>query len=108
MTPRILRRIAAKRDVARIACFIAEDSLDAAERFLESVEVSFVALARMPHMGATRRFRNPKFAAVRMWPIKGFENYLIFYRPLEPGIEVLRVVHGARDIEALFRFNPGI
>jgi toxin ParE1/3/4 len=106
MTPRIVRRIAAKRDVARIASFIAEDSLDAAERFLEAAEASFIALARMPHMGASRRFRNPKFAAVRMWPIKDFENYLIFYRPVEPGIEVLRVVHGARNIEALFRFTP--
>jgi hypothetical protein len=36
MTPRIVRHVAAKRDVARIACFVAEDSLNAAERFLES------------------------------------------------------------------------
>lgn len=31
-----------------------------------------------------------------------FPNHLIFYRPVEDGIEVLRVVHGAQDIEAIF------
>jgi toxin ParE1/3/4 len=37
-----------------------------------------------------------------MWPIGGFEKYLIFYLPLPDGIDVIRVVHGARDIERLF------
>jgi toxin ParE1/3/4 len=29
-------------------------------------------------------------------------NYLIFYRPLADGIEIVRVLHGARDIDSLF------
>ena len=37
-----------------------------------------------------------------MWRVKGFEKYLVFYRPLKDGIVVLRVIHGARDIEDLF------
>ncbi len=36
-----------------------------------------------------------------MWPIRGFENYLVFYRPIEEGIEVTRVLHGARDIRGI-------
>jgi len=35
--------------------------------------------------------------------VKGFERYLIFYRPLTDGVEILRAIHGARDIERLFR-----
>jgi len=35
-------------------------------------------------------------------PVSGFENYLIFYRPLQDGIDVLRIVRGARDIGRLF------
>lgn len=31
-----------------------------------------------------------------------FDDYLIFYRPIETGIEVLRVVSGYRDLDALF------
>jgi toxin ParE1/3/4 len=37
-----------------------------------------------------------------MWPVKDFEKYLIFYRSLPEGIEVVRIIHGARDIERLF------
>jgi len=41
-------------------------------------------------------------AGLRVWPIKAFENYLIFYQPTDAGIDVVRVIHAARDIEALF------
>lgn len=35
--------------------------------------------------------------------MKDFDRHVIFYRALKNGIEVLRVLHGARDIETLFR-----
>jgi len=38
----------------------------------------------------------------RVFPVRGFGKHLVFYRPVEDGIEILRVIHGARDIEALF------
>jgi toxin ParE1/3/4 len=36
-----------------------------------------------------------------MWRIPGFERYLIFYRPIPEGIEVIRVLHAARAIAAI-------
>jgi toxin ParE1/3/4 len=39
---------------------------------------------------------------MRWFPVKGFPNYLVFYRPILRGIEVVRVLHGARDIAAQF------
>jgi len=45
---------------------------------------------------------NPEFTGVRMWRVKGFRRYLIFYRPIEDGIEIVRVIHSSRDIAALF------
>jgi plasmid stabilization system protein ParE len=39
---------------------------------------------------------------VRMWRISGFPNHLIFYRPHQDRIEVVRVLHTKRDIESLF------
>jgi toxin ParE1/3/4 len=42
----------------------------------------------------------PELASeLRRFPVVGF---LIFYRGASYGIEVLRVLHGARDIEAVF------
>ncbi|MFC1707767.1 DDE-type integrase/transposase/recombinase [Planctomycetota bacterium] len=37
-------------------------------------------------------------AGIRMWSIRGFKNHLIFYRPSPEGLDVVRVLHGARDI----------
>jgi len=56
-------------------------------------------------MGVKRNFIRSELSGVRSWTVTGFENYLIFYRPVEGGIEILRVVHGARDLENLFGTN---
>jgi plasmid stabilization system protein ParE len=50
--PRIIRKPKARRDIVDIASFIALDSPLAAERFLEAVEVTFYALARVPEIPA--------------------------------------------------------
>ena len=38
-----------------------------------------------------------------MWPVASFEDYLIFYRPTKRGIDVVRVLHGARDLRRILR-----
>jgi plasmid stabilization system protein ParE len=38
-----------------------------------------------------------------MCVMKEYDRHLIFYRPVKNGIEILRIVHGSRDIEDLFR-----
>ena len=56
----------------------------------------------MPELGQRQEFGRKELAGLRVWQVQGFENYLIFYRPIERGIEVLRVLHAARDIGAAF------
>lgn len=102
--PRILRRRVAQRDLIDHFVFLSENaSIDVARRFLAATASTFELLARMPEIGRKRAFRNPRYSGTRMLPVKGFERYLVFYRPLSDSIEVLRVLHGARDIESLFR-----
>ena len=55
----------------------------------------------MPGMGEQRESTNPRLDGLRVWRIDGFPNHLIFYRPIEGGIEIIRVLHGARDIDAV-------
>jgi hypothetical protein len=38
---------------------------------------------------------------MRRWPIQGFDNWLIFYLPRRDGVEIVHIVHGARDIAQL-------
>jgi toxin ParE1/3/4 len=47
-------------------------------------------------------FRNPELRDVRRLTVTGFENWLLFYRDTEDRIDVIRVLHGARDIAAIF------
>jgi toxin ParE1/3/4 len=56
----------------------------------------------MPGMGSLWKSNNPQFQEMRMWPIHGFDNHLIFYRPIEGGIEVIRVLQAARDFESIW------
>ena len=42
-----------------------------------------------------------RLARIRIWPIRGFDKILIIYATERTGIDVLRVVHGARDLDVL-------
>jgi len=45
--------------------------------------------------------RQGRFADVRLWRVRGFENYLIFYRPLADGVQIERVIHAAQDYQQI-------
>jgi len=102
VSPTIHRRPAARLDLLQHFVYIGENNLDAARRFLTATQDACKALARMPRMGALRDFDNPEWAELRSWPVKGFENFLIFYLPTPTGIDVVRVVHGAQDLRRVF------
>lgn len=99
----VLKRPEAGRDLTEHFVFLAENaSLDVARRFLRFTNATFIQLARIPDIGSPCLFPKSRFADVRRWPVHGFERYLIFYRPFENGVEVLRVLHGSRDLPRLF------
>jgi toxin ParE1/3/4 len=80
--------------------YIALDNIEAADRFSDAAYATLKNLARMPGMGRPRRFSGKTLGELRSFRVKGFDNYLIFYRPISDGIEVLHILHGARDIDS--------
>lgn len=92
----------AKLDLLEHFIYIGRDNLNAAERFLRTVEDDLEKLLHMPGMGRKREFKKPELAEIRSLVVTGFKNYIIFYRPTANGVEVLRVLHGARDIDRVF------
>ncbi len=90
------------RDLIELATYIGEDNLDASDRFLAAAESTFQQLGKMPGMGKLCKFSHPSLANVRQQSIKGFKNYLVFYQTTDNGVEIIRVIHGARDIQAIF------
>lgn len=98
---RIIRRVGAKRGLAESAEYIRRGSPRSARRFLAAAERALESLAAMPKKGGLFESDRPELDGVRVWQIPRFKNYLIFYRPIDGGIEVLRVIHAARDLESL-------
>jgi len=98
------KRPQALRDLSDIAVYLAEErgNDNIAFRFLAAAEQSFEYLATMPAMGMAKEYFDPALTGVRMLRVAGFDNYLIFYRPVENGIEIIRVLHAKRDIDSLF------
>jgi toxin ParE1/3/4 len=99
---RIIKRPLARFDLIEEADFIEQVyGLERAESFLDAAESSFSNLASMPLMGSPRPELAAEIPDLRQWRIKGFEDYLIFYRPLPDGVEIIRVLHGKRNIPTI-------
>jgi toxin ParE1/3/4 len=65
--------------------------------FVEKLKDTCHTLARFPLLGASREELVP---GLRMFAVG---NYVIYYRPQTDGVRLERVLHGARDADALFR-----
>ena len=81
--------------------YIAEKSLEEALRFSVSVRQTFDTLAKQPRIGWQRTFRNLLLSGIRVWRVKGFSDYLIFYHPLNDGVDIIRVLHGRQDLDTV-------
>lgn len=102
MKRQISRKPEILRDLIEQADYIAQHSPASAARFLDAAESTFSFLADNPEVGQNCLFRHPEAQGIRVWRVKGFPKHLIFYRPDSHGVDIVRVFHGARDIEALF------
>lgn len=76
--------------------YVRKGTLATARRFIAQAEASFQRLADMPGMGTRYEPDEPLYADLRFFPVSRFRAYLIYYRPVTDGIDVLRVLHGAR------------
>lgn len=93
---------AADRDLDDQAAYLAtEASLETALRFYDAARSTFSKVADMPGIGEQWESTDSRLAGLRVWRIEGFEKHLIFYRPADNGIQIIRVIHAARDIDRL-------
>jgi toxin ParE1/3/4 len=99
--PNLLLRPRALTDLAEIWAYIAEGSPDQAEGSVGLLDSKFQALSRRPGLGRRRPELNPDIRSLAVG------RYVVFYLPLSRGIEVVRVLHGSRDIESIFEDESG-
>ena len=92
----VVVRPAAERDLDEIWLYIAFDNPAAADAVVDHIQERTLQLSAFPRSGRLR----PEIAAdARAVPVG---TYLILYREAESFIDIVRVVHGARDLTALF------
>ena len=94
--PQVFRSALAEQDLLEIWLYIAKDSPDAADRFLDRLGEACELLAASPEIGRRRADLAP---SLRSFPVG---RYVIFYRSSESGIQVVRVLSAYRDINPLF------
>lgn len=92
---------AARRDLHDIASYLDEETLNSAisEAFLAEFERVCIHLERFPQSCQVVLLHRK--SAVRRASLRRFSKYVVFYREIEGGILVQRVVHGMRNIPLL-------
>lgn len=95
--------IAARIDVDEYAAYIAQDSPDAARRFIAATRATTDELARFPRMGPELVFPRLRWRGIRKLAIDGFRNHLLIYRPEKRTLDILCVTHAARDLPRALR-----
>ena len=85
----------AKEDLLKIWLYIARDSIQNADSFIDKIEAKYRLLAENPLIGTEHLgFSIP----LRSFPV---DNYLIFFNANENGIEIYRILNAARDVAKL-------
>jgi toxin ParE1/3/4 len=90
LTPR------ANADLGEIWMFIAADNPAQADDFIDLIDEKFQNLSRQPGLG---RRREELVAGLRSFPVG---RYVIFYLQVQDCLQIVRVLHGARDVDAVF------
>lgn len=94
----------ADRDLEEQAYYYAtEANPELGHRFLVAAHETFTLLATQPQIGWRARLKHPALESVRVFRVSGFERVLILYRSAPGGVDILRAIHGSRDLQALLR-----
>lgn len=106
MSGRVIWRAVAEADLTEAYLYIGADSPEAAERLLDAVGDAVALLLQNPHAGSLREFQSRRAQGIRSWSPQGFPNHLIFYKINGDDIEVVRFLHGARDLPRYLEGDP--
>ncbi|MEK6701230.1 MAG: type II toxin-antitoxin system RelE/ParE family toxin [Planctomycetota bacterium] len=88
----------AKNDLEEIVVYFGLTSAAASQRFAARVSATLSLLADQPGMGAKWPARRNDLQGIRRFPFSDFRSFLIFYVPRDNFIDVVRIIHGVRDI----------
>jgi toxin ParE1/3/4 len=99
---RIILRPAVAEDLQRQVEYMDEQSNhEVSDRYLQSVLDVLDGIAQMPGTGVPRGSLNSRLSNLRMRSVPGFANHLIFYHAVDGAVEIIRILHGAQDVDRI-------
>ena len=98
---RLAQRPEARRDILSIVAYVADRNPSAARSLYGAYERTLATLRSHPEAGRRYVPDHAVLGDVRVLPIRGFADYLIFTRFDGDTIEVIRVLHGARALRSI-------
>lgn len=99
--PGILVQPQAALDAKEIYSYLFDQNPAVARRFNEAVADTLIDIRDDPGLGIRWHSRDGRLSDLRWKKVTGFKNYLVFYQANNGGIVVVRILHGARDLEAV-------
>jgi toxin ParE1/3/4 len=88
-------------DIDEISDYLEQQRPGYGQRFLQELAVTLGQLEQMPGLGGVFALTAPALAGLRHFPVSRFPRYITFYLPIQGGIDVLRVLHAARDLATI-------
>jgi antitoxin ParD1/3/4 len=89
----------AEADLFEIWCYIARDSIRVADKVEAAIHRACELAAQAPLGGRERRDLTTR--PLRFWTVPRYHNYLIVYDPSLLPVQVIRILHGARNVPAI-------
>ena len=93
---RYLINVLATQDLNDIANYFATYNVEAGEKFFQSFNQKCKQLVSFPDSGKSYEEIYPNLKGILL------SGYIIFYRIIDDGIEILRLISGRRDLPAIF------
>lgn len=87
----------ATADLQTIGTYIAQDNLQAALAVVDRLEQRCKDAVANPHIGRKRPELQIGLRSLTEW------DYVIFYRALGGTVEIVRIIHGRRDVAKIFK-----
>src|ERR1019366_810192 len=102
MKATVHRRRKARQDLVNsFRHYAREAGLGVARGFLTEAKDTFCRLTDFTALGRQYQPESPELASLRFFPVSRFREHLVFYRAVTSGIEIVRVLHSARDIDSI-------
>jgi toxin ParE1/3/4 len=102
MSIKVIPTVLARMEFDRVLMYFIENNLpDVASRFKDRFEETLVFIGEFPEMGSPWDSQNKRMSNIRVKPVHGFENHLIFYRVTPETAYVLHLFHGHQGIDNL-------